>query len=162
MIQRALRRHEAKSYTDEVEAEMYVVVCGFPVFVLIGLHSLEAMSHPRCVGWGEIGLDYYYNLSPPEVQREVFTRQLRQATKLGKPLTIHTREAEEDMERILKTEVPQSHRVSNVYGCLSSYTNSYHVTCRFMCTASPTRPSSLNDCWIIFRTFTSALQVYFC
>jgi len=86
--------HEARRYTDEVERDI-----------------LEAMRHPRCVGWGEIGLDYHYDNSPPKIQQEVFTRQLRQAVKLGKPLTIHTREAEEDTERILKAEVPVDHRI---------------------------------------------------
>lgn len=69
------------------------------------------MAHPRCVGWGEIGLDYHYDNSPRAVQQTVFTRQLRQAVRLGKPLTIHTREAEEDTERILKAEVPREHKV---------------------------------------------------
>lgn len=69
------------------------------------------MAHPRCVGWGEIGLDYHYDNSPRDIQQEIFTRQLRQAVRLGKPLTIHTREAEEDSERILKQEVPKDHRV---------------------------------------------------
>ena len=69
------------------------------------------MAHPRCVGLGEIGLDYHYNHSPPETQREIFIRQLRLAVVLGKPLTIHTREAEEDTERILKAEVPKEHKV---------------------------------------------------
>lgn len=69
------------------------------------------MAHPRCVGWGEIGLDYHYDNSPREIQQEIFVRQLRLAVMLGKPLTIHTREAEEDTERILKTEVPKDHRV---------------------------------------------------
>jgi Tat protein secretion system quality control protein TatD with DNase activity len=73
--------------------------------------SLEAMAHPRCVGWGEMGLDYHYDNSPREVQRTVFVRQLRQAVGLGKPLTIHTREADEDTERILKEEVPKDHKV---------------------------------------------------
>lgn len=69
------------------------------------------MSHPRCVGWGEIGLDYHYDNSPREIQKNVLARQIRQAVKLGKPLTIHTREAEEDTERILKQEVPKEHKV---------------------------------------------------
>ena len=75
------------------------------------LHSIEAMAHPRCVGWGEIGLDYHYDNSPREIQQRVFVRQLREAVKLGKPLTIHTREAEEDTERILKQYVPTDHKV---------------------------------------------------
>ncbi len=73
--------------------------------------SVEVMAHPRCVGWGEIGLDYHYDNSPRDLQQEVFIRQLRKAVELGKPLTIHTREAEEDTERILKAEVPKDHRV---------------------------------------------------
>ena len=54
------------------------------------------MGHPRNVGWGEMGLDYHYDNSPRDVQREVFKRQLQHAVRLQKPLTIHTREAEED------------------------------------------------------------------
>ncbi|KAH9892897.1 hypothetical protein C8Q73DRAFT_791883 [Cubamyces lactineus] len=86
--------HEAKEYNDEVEREI-----------------LEAMAHPRCVGWGEIGLDYHYDNSPREKQQDVFIRQLEHAVRLGKPLTIHTREAEEDSERILKQYVPKDHRI---------------------------------------------------
>lgn len=73
------------------------------------------MNHPRCVGWGEIGLDYHYDNSPRQLQQEVFTRQLQKAVGLGKPLTIHTREAEADTERILKAEVPKDHRVSGIF-----------------------------------------------
>jgi TatD DNase family protein len=69
------------------------------------------MAHPRCVGWGEIGLDYHYNHSPQVVQRSVLIRQLRQAVRLGKPITIHTREAEEDTEKIMKAEIPKDHKV---------------------------------------------------
>ncbi|KAI8994021.1 hypothetical protein BD414DRAFT_481146 [Trametes punicea] len=86
--------HEASAYNDDVEREI-----------------LQAMSHPRCVGWGEIGLDYHYDNSPRDRQREIFIRQLQQAVRLGKPLTIHTREAEEDTERILKEHVPKDHRI---------------------------------------------------
>lgn len=69
------------------------------------------MGHPRCVGWGEMGLDYHYDNSPREIQQDVFARQLRQAVRLKKPLTIHTREADDDTERILKAEVPKDHPV---------------------------------------------------
>lgn len=73
--------------------------------------SIDAMAHPRCVGWGEMGLDYHYDNSPRDIQQNVFIRQLKQAVKLGKPLTIHTREADDDTERILKEYVPQEHKV---------------------------------------------------
>ena len=56
------------------------------------------MMHRRCVVCGEVGLDYHYDLLPQDVQRAVFTRQLEHAVRLGKPLTIHTREAEADTE----------------------------------------------------------------
>jgi TatD DNase family protein len=69
------------------------------------------MAHPRNVGWGEMGLDYHYDNSPREIQREVFSRQLRHAVRLGKSITVHTREADEDTERILKAEVPKDHKV---------------------------------------------------
>jgi hypothetical protein len=71
------------------------------------------MAHPRNVGWGEIGLDYHYDNSPRDIQREVFTRQLRHAVRLGKPITVHSREADEDTESILKTEVPKDHKVGS-------------------------------------------------
>ncbi|KAH9913724.1 uncharacterized protein B0H18DRAFT_1097305 [Fomitopsis serialis] len=95
-------QHEAKLYSDEVENDI-----------------LEAMAHPRCVGWGEIGLDYHYDNSPRELQQQVFTRQLRHAVRLGKPLTIHTREAEEDTERIMKEEVPKDHKI-HIHCCTDS------------------------------------------
>ena len=75
------------------------------------MFSIGAMAHPRCVGWGEMGLDYHYDNSPRDIQQKVFIRQLKQAVKLGKPLTIHTREADDDTERILKEHVPQEHKV---------------------------------------------------
>ncbi|KAF6751932.1 hydrolase [Ephemerocybe angulata] len=86
--------HEAKNYDDEMEKLL-----------------LEAAEHPRCVGLGEMGLDYHYSLSPHDVQQRVFRTQLEHAVRLNKPLTIHTREAEEDTERILKEVVPKDHRI---------------------------------------------------
>lgn len=69
------------------------------------------MTHPRCVALGEIGLDYHYDNSPRNVQQTVFRRQLKLAVRLGKPLVIHTREAEEDTEKIMKEEVPKDYKV---------------------------------------------------
>lgn len=84
------------------------------------------MAHPRCVGWGEIGLDYHYDNSPRDIQQSVLIRQLRNAVKLGKPITIHTREAEEDTERILKQEVPRDHKVSLALVLFASFYR-FHV-----------------------------------
>ncbi|KAG8953122.1 hypothetical protein FRC04_003070 [Tulasnella sp. 424] len=86
--------HEARHYNDDVEKDI-----------------IEAASHPRCVGMGEMGLDYHYDNSPREIQREALKKQLAVAVGLNKPLTIHTREADDDILQILKENVPKDHRV---------------------------------------------------
>jgi TatD DNase family protein len=63
-----------------------------------------AKSSPKVIGWGEIGLDYYYDHSPREVQRVVFIRQIRIAKKLNLPIIIHSREADEETVEILQAE----------------------------------------------------------
>ncbi|HLL74432.1 MAG TPA: TatD family hydrolase [Pyrinomonadaceae bacterium] len=67
------------------------------------LRKLLAAS-PRVVAWGEIGLDYHYDHSPRDLQREVFRRQLRLAREAGLPVIIHSREADEDTVEILAEE----------------------------------------------------------
>src|SRR4051812_28828879 len=58
------------------------------------IDELRALSkNPKVIAFGEIGLDYHYDFSPPEVQREVFTEQLKLALELELPIIIHTREA---------------------------------------------------------------------
>lgn len=64
----------------------------------------ELLRHPKVVAAGEIGLDYHYDFSPRDVQREVFRRQLRLAAEARKPVAIHTREAWEDTLAILREE----------------------------------------------------------
>jgi TatD DNase family protein len=51
-------------------------------------------KHPKVIAWGEIGLDYYYDHSPREVQREVFTRQMELAARANLPIVIHCRPSE--------------------------------------------------------------------
>ncbi|MGC8489858.1 MAG: TatD family hydrolase [Clostridia bacterium] len=63
---------------------------------------LALMTDARVVGVGEIGLDYYRDLSPRQVQREAFARQLQWAKEKGLPVSVHSREAEEDTLSILK------------------------------------------------------------
>jgi TatD DNase family protein len=55
---------------------------------------LELSHHPKVIAWGEIGLDYYYDNSPREVQRAAFRRQLKAARQRNLPAVIHTRDAE--------------------------------------------------------------------
>jgi TatD DNase family protein len=57
---------------------------------------LEALAaDPRVRGVGEIGLDFFRNLSPPDVQRDAFARQLDLARRVGKPVLVHDRDAHE-------------------------------------------------------------------
>jgi TatD DNase family protein len=58
----------------------------------------------RIVAIGEIGLDFHYDHSPRDVQREVFRRQLHLARELGRPVIIHTREADEETAALLEEE----------------------------------------------------------
>lgn len=70
------------------------------------LLKLEEMilSEKRVVAIGEIGLDYFRNLSPKEVQKDAFRGQLRLAKKLDLPVILHVRDAQEDVLNILEEE----------------------------------------------------------
>lgn len=61
----------------------------------------ELARQPGVVAFGETGLDYYRNLSPPEVQRSVFARLITLAGDLALPLVVHCREAAEDTLALL-------------------------------------------------------------
>ena len=67
------------------------------------IENLTALAkRPKVVAIGEIGLDYHYDFSPREVQREVFSRQLALAVKLNLPAIIHMREATQDTLALLR------------------------------------------------------------
>ena len=65
----------------------------------------EQCSRPEVVAVGECGLDFHYDRSPREVQRQVFVRQIRLARALHKPLVVHTREADLETAEILGAEL---------------------------------------------------------
>ncbi|MBD3730560.1 MAG: TatD family hydrolase [Sphingomonadales bacterium] len=65
---------------------------------------LEATQHPRVIGIGETGLDYYYDKSDRAVQRALFRTHIGVARETGLPLIIHTRDAEDDTLEILRDE----------------------------------------------------------
>lgn len=78
------------------------------ILATIGIHPHEAnlamdsdfeemerlAGHPKVIAWGEIGLDYFYDHSPREVQREVFVRQMELAGAAKLPIVIHCRPSE--------------------------------------------------------------------
>ncbi|MGB9771966.1 MAG: TatD family hydrolase [Candidatus Kapaibacteriota bacterium] len=66
--------------------------------------SILEKKDPKVVGLGEIGLDFYYDFSPKETQREVFRRQLQIAKIYNLPAIIHNRDANNDLLEILEKE----------------------------------------------------------
>ena len=103
------------------------------VFFTVGTHPHEAAgegaadlaamrrlaAHGKCVGVGETGLDYHYNTAPPDVAERVFRAQIGLARELSLPLVIHSRDADDDMARILKDEMGQG-RFSAIMHCFTS------------------------------------------
>ncbi len=67
----------------------------------------ELAGNPQVVAIGEAGLDYYYDNSPRDVQREVFRKQLVVAREVDRPVIVHTRDADEDTIQILENERPR-------------------------------------------------------
>ena len=67
--------------------------------------TLAAMTrHPRVIGIGESGLDYFYDKAPRDVQAENFRAHIRAARLAGVPLVIHARDADDDIATILRQE----------------------------------------------------------
>jgi TatD DNase family protein len=104
------------------------------VWASVGVHPHEADSHPdlgaatliegtkhaRVIAIGECGLDYYYDKSDRQAQRERFEAHIDAARQTGLPLIVHTREAEEDTTAILSTAV----RAGGITGVLHCFTGS--------------------------------------
>ncbi|MCM3774067.1 TatD family hydrolase [Priestia aryabhattai] len=82
----------------------------------------ELAQHPKVVALGEMGLDYHWDKSPKEVQKDVFRRQIRLARKVNLPIIIHNRDATEDVVKILKEE-----HVEEVGGIMHCFTGSIEV-----------------------------------
>ncbi len=66
---------------------------------------IEAAAHPRVIGIGETGLDYYYDKSDRAVQQALFRTHIAVARETGLPIVIHTRDADEDTAAILADEM---------------------------------------------------------
>lgn len=101
------------------------------IYACIGWHPVDAIdmteedllwikelaSHPKVVALGEMGLDYYWDKSPKEIQKEVFRKQIALAKEVGLPIVIHNREATQDIVQILKEE--NAAEVGGIMHCFS-------------------------------------------
>lgn len=101
------------------------------VFATVGIHPHDARladdavfaeirrlaMHPKVVAIGETGLDYYYDNSPREQQREAFRRFLGLSRECGLPCVIHLRDAYDDAVEIMKDE--RAHEIGGVIHCFS-------------------------------------------
>ncbi|MGJ7913646.1 TatD family hydrolase [Neobacillus sp. LXY-1] len=101
------------------------------IYACVGWHPVDAIdmtdndlawieelaSHPKVVAIGEMGLDYYWDKSPKEVQQEVFRKQIRLAKRVKLPIVIHNREATADIVEILKEEGAEE--VGGIMHCFS-------------------------------------------
>jgi len=79
----------------------------------------EAARHPRVIGIGECGLDYFYDKSDRQAQRERFQAHIEAARQTGMPLIVHTRDAEDDTAEILGEAVKEG-GVAGVLHCFTS------------------------------------------
>ena len=105
------------------------MACGIPIaenhdwiYTTVGVHPHDASRveerhyalikqlsrHEKVIAIGETGLDYHYDTSPRDIQRDVFRAQAGLARDLDLPLIVHTREADADTRDILREEAPKS------------------------------------------------------
>jgi TatD DNase family protein len=80
----------------------------------------EMTRHPRVIGIGESGLDYFYNKSPRDIQADSFRSHIRGARLAGVPLCIHARDADDDIALILQQERDIDGKFDFLLHCFSS------------------------------------------
>ena len=111
------------------------------IYATIGIHPHEARladeaayqnmerlaKHPKILAWGEIGLDYYYDHSPRDVQKEVFTRQMELAAAAKLPIVIHCRpsEASDNAWRDCLTLIREHWAMKGLGGILHCFTGAW-------------------------------------
>lgn len=114
-ITRAMQMVEAYDY-------LYAAVGWHPVDAIdmteADLERIEKLAaHEKVVAIGEIGLDYYWDKSPKDIQQQVFRKQIQLAKRVNLPIIIHNREATQDIVRILKEE--KAEEVGGIMHCFT-------------------------------------------
>lgn len=116
----------------DLEAGIRMADAFAPVYASVGVHPHDAAkashdtwvsmrdlaSHPKVVLLGEMGLDYFYDHSPREVQAMVFRRQLELAADLARPISIHTRDAWHDTVTCIRDVWGNAHP-GGIFHCFS-------------------------------------------
>ncbi|TXC84993.1 YchF/TatD family DNA exonuclease [Metabacillus litoralis] len=106
------------------------------IYAAVGWHPVDAIdmtdedlawikelsAHPKVVAIGEMGLDYHWDKSPKDVQKDVFRKQIKLAKEVNLPIIIHNRDATEDVVSILQEE-----NASEVGGIMHCFTGSAEV-----------------------------------
>ena len=83
--------------------------------------AIAAMTdHPRVIGIGESGLDYFYDRAPRDMQQDSFRAHIRAARLTGLPLAIHARDTDPDIARILQDESDTGGKFDFLLHCFSS------------------------------------------
>lgn len=102
------------------------------IYAAVGWHPVDAIDykeshlewleeltkHEKVVALGEMGLDYYWDTSPKDIQADVFRKQIHLAKKVNMPIIIHNREATADIIKILQEE--NAAEVGGIMHCYSA------------------------------------------
>jgi TatD DNase family protein len=94
----------------------------------IALERIVALTkHPKVVGIGEAGLDYYYDKSPRERQQEVFRLHIEAARQTGLPLIVHSRDADEDTAALLREGADKGGQPGALRGVIHCFTATQYL-----------------------------------
>lgn len=94
--------HDARNFNESIQAKLF-----------------NLAKEPKVVAIGEIGLDFYRDLSPRDLQKRAFVEQIKMAQELNKPIVIHDRDAHQDVMDIIKQE--KAGRYEGVMHCYSGH-----------------------------------------
>ncbi|MBF0795682.1 TatD family hydrolase [Mammaliicoccus lentus] len=122
--------------TKTIERTMKLIDQYDFIYGIIGWHPVDAIDctderlewieslskHPKIIGIGEMGLDYHWDKSPKDIQKDVFRKQIALAKRVQLPIIIHNREATQDCVDILKEE-----NASEVGGIMHSFSGSNEI-----------------------------------
>lgn len=124
VIERARAAGVGRMVTISTRVDEFASICSlattYPeVYCTVGTHPdfateesgvtadllIELARHPKCVGIGEVGLDYHYDKAPRDVAESVFRTHICAARQSELPVIVHSRDADEDMAAILRDEM---------------------------------------------------------